>query len=465
MVSIIRLDDAETRKWAWSLIDEGRRKIAIELLGADRALVELPAALTVFVAELASLYQTSFASWSLRTVEPSGLVVIAVGQTKSGRRVSQVDWRHTVSPVAVLRNPIWLDELLADSKYVSLRQELVSGERIVRLRSWDSAGFVSALLAACDETDRVSAKAVVQAAVQESDSSHVSNILAQERDATISAMKISGVVDSLANLQNVPVDSGDPTPFLGRVESAGSGGRERGVPLIRQHEDSIIGLDARNVLDWVGRETEHAAAMVFSNRDGRQLTVINANRLGIEQAVGADLVYYSPSYRAYVLVQYKMMSAGQGSRIDPSNWRFRPDKQFRDQLVRMRNVESSQRQGDDCESAHDSYRLGQSLTYFKFCRHDTGLDAKTQLMKGSYVSTEFVDVLLASTQGPRGGQVVDGGILRDRGLDNAAFISLVRTSLIGSSGATSDELQRVVAASLAGDRSVVFAMPHQDSTS
>ncbi|GEM29022.1 hypothetical protein NN3_00290 [Nocardia neocaledoniensis NBRC 108232] len=210
-------------------------------------------------------------------------------------------------------------------------------------------------------------------------------------------MKISGVVDSLADLQYVPVDSGDPTPFLGRVESQGSGGREPGVPLIRQHEDSIIGLDARNLLDWIGRETDHAAAMVFSNRDGRQLTVINANRLGIEQAVGADLVYYSPNYRAYVLVQYKMMSAGQGNRIDPSNWKFRPDKKFRDQLVRMRKVESSQLQGEDSGPDHDSYRLGRSLTYFKFCRHDTGLDAKTQLMKGSYISTEFVDVLLAST--------------------------------------------------------------------
>ncbi|MGW5386524.1 hypothetical protein [Nocardia sp. NPDC003963] len=459
MVAIIRLDIAETRKWAWSLIEEGRRRIAIELLDTDRAVVEQPAALTVFVAERASLYQTSLVSPELRGIEQSELVVIAVGQLKSSRRLSQMDWRYTVNPIAALQSPVVLKQLFNTVEHTNLLQKLMSGERAVRLRSWDSAGFISALLALCDQDDGARAKQVIAAAMNEPVSSRVSDILAQERDATVSAMRISGVVDSLGELQNVPVDDGDPMPFLGRVDSEGSSGSAHKVPRVWQHEDSIIGLDARHVLDWVGSETEHAAAMVFSNRDGRKLSVINANRLGIERAVGADLVYYSPHCHAYVLVQYKMM-APQGSRNRASNWIFRPDNQFRDQLTRMKNVETSQHDQSGSESGHQTYRLGQALTYFKFCRHDTGLDANTQLMKGSYASTAFVDMLLTQGRGPRGGAVIDGGTLRDRALDNAAFISLVRTSLIGSSGATTDELCRVVAASLEGERSVVFAMPH-----
>lgn len=432
--------------------------MAIEVVDADRAVVEEPAPLTVFVAELATLYQTSFATRALRDVDPSELIVIALGQLKSAKKLSPVDWRYAVNPVAVLQSPVVLKKVLDDADLVSPLLGLVSGERAGRLRSWESAGFISELLSVCDQSDEDRVKHVIEAAVRDPMVSHASEILAQERDATISAMKISGVVDSLSDLRHVSASDEDPTPFLGRIKPTGSNGGEQGALRIRQHEDSIIGVDARHVLDWIGNETGHAAAMVFRNRDGRRLTVINANRLGIERAVGADLVYYSPHCRAYVLVQYKMMSA-EGSRNKPSGWIFRPDDQFRDQLARMRNVEISQRGQEDTETGHTTYRLGKSLTYFKFCRHDAGLEANTQLMKGSYASTDFIDLILAHDRGPRGGLVIDGEMLRDRALDNAAFISLVRTSLIGSSGATTDELCRVMEASLEGQRSVVFAMP------
>ncbi len=387
--------------------------------------------------------------------------MIAVGRLKAGRKQTPVDWIHSVDPIGPLRSPFALKELVTGSGSAHpLRPIIASERRVVRLRDWDSAGFLQALLSRCNEVDRADVKRVIQASSPRLHSSQVSDVLAQERDATITAMKVSGVVDNLEELRSVPDDDSDPAPFLGRVLAArreNSGGYVD-ASAIHQLEDSIIAADARQIFDWVGQQTDHAAAMVFTNANGRQLTVINANRLGIEAALGADLVYYNKHCRAYVLVQYKMLSA-EGSRVEMSNWRYRPDARFRAQLERMMRVENHQRQQDNSALGHLAYRLGPPLTYFKFCRHDAGLDSGTRLMTGSYVPTDYVKMLIEAMSGPKGGAVLDAGGIRERALDNNAFISLVRTSLIGSSGATTDELCRVLAESLQGDRSVVFAMP------
>ncbi|MGW4848910.1 hypothetical protein [Nocardia brasiliensis] len=464
MAAIIWLDEAEARKWAWDLLGRrGRRRLVLELLDSDNAAVGVLPTTAIFVAQRGSLIDTPFRGRIPLGIDASEPVVIAVGRLKKGRKRTHVDWVHSVEPVFPLARPFALNSLLAvDGNARPLRPVGDLGPRIVRFREWDKSAFLSALLEMCEGVDGNAVKRVIQASSQSMHSGQVSEVLAQERDATISAMKISGVVSNLDELRNVPDDENDPTPFLGRVLSARSGGdrdAQQVSPPIHQLEDSVIGVDARHVWDWIGRETGHAAAMVFENEDGRRLTVINANRLGIEAALGTDLVYYSGHCRSYVLVQYKMMSADGRSRTEATNWRYRPDKKFEAQLHRMMRIENHQRAQDHSALGHLAYRLGPPLTYFKFCRHDAGLDQRTNLITGSYVPTDYIKMLVESMAGPKGGAVLDAGGLRDRSLGNNAFISLVRTSLIGSSGATSDELCRVIEESLEGNRSVVFATP------
>ena len=74
---------------------------------------------------------------------------------------------------------------------------------------------------------------------------------------------------------------------------------------------------------------QHSSA-VFSN-DRVTLTVVMANKLPLEQQLGADLIYCNETYGAFVIIQCKVARA--------KGVRFRlPNRQLDEELKRMEVV-------------------------------------------------------------------------------------------------------------------------------
>ena len=265
-------------------------------------------------------------------------------------------------------------------------------------------------------------------------------ILLQERDAVMVATEIFGGSTNLRGGLRYMSRETSSAPFLARLADA------------HQLEDQVIDKDARNFLDWVGLETEHAAAMTFHSGQ-RTLTVVNANKGPIEKATGADLIYYNHSNESFVLVQYKMMEHR------TAEWVYYPDQQFELERQRLVAVESIHQQAAFDSSNHLNYRLGAPVTYFKFCRRNSAFDVNDlKLMPGSYVPTDYVQSLMASMHGERGAARIVEGPLKARSLGNTSFAALVSTGLIGTRGTATEDLVSVVQNALDAGRSIVIGV-------
>lgn len=265
-------------------------------------------------------------------------------------------------------------------------------------------------------------------------------ILLQERDAVMLATEIFGAGNNSRGALRYMSRGTSSAPFLARVADA------------HQLEDQVINKDARNFLDWIGLETEHAAAMTFHSGQ-RALTVVNANKGPIETTTGADLVYYNHSNESLVLVQYKMME------LRSPEWVYYPDNQFELERQRLIAVEAIHQQSAYDSSDHLSYRLGAPVTYFKFCRRNAGFDVNDlKLMQGSYVPTEYVQSLMASMHGQRGAARIVEGPLKARSLGNTSFAALVATGLIGTRGTATDDLIAIVGDALRAGHTMVVGV-------
>ncbi|MDV6211878.1 hypothetical protein R3Q08_26815 [Rhodococcus erythropolis] len=442
MVAIVRLQFTETQKWADRLGERKQLRINIGLRpGEVEQLTGLPR-ICLFIAGSMSLTDTYLHSFAPeRYIGVGEDLVVAVGVLKQGANVTTIDRRHMVTPVTMLESPVPWKAIVHGAVLNAAQLRTVdSSDRGRGLPSGAGRQVWNSFIDLCTARDRQRAETVRSEARPRVIRGRAGEVLAQERDATISALQIAGVEENVDALRIVSHDDED-APFLKRVKT------------VHQTEDMIINADARRFMDWIETQTEHAAVAEFKGRDGRRLTVVNANRNGVESATGADLVYYNHSCGGFVLVQYKMFKRKSAS----GEWVCRADELFLDEAQRMMEVEKlySATAGSD----HLSYRLGSPATYFKFCRSDAAFDAETRLMNGLYVPTEYVKPLMASMPGPRGGQRLEYEKTKERALRIAAFAPLVSSGYIGSRGVATMELTNVIQARLAGDRSVVLAMP------
>jgi hypothetical protein len=376
-------------------------------------------------------------------LQPNESYVIAAALVKAAGTVSSTQTRYSFDPIALLDDPISTKNLLRAMTTERHRERLartLQGGAISPRASDETWSSLLGLSGSSEASLRTLAESayggieIVGAA---------GAILHQEKDATITALEIfdPGERSHRKRLRTSRHPDSE-APFLARLNDP------------HQLEDHVIGSDARNFLSWIGRESKHAAAMTFSS-GRRSLTVVNANKAGLEKATGADLIYYNTRTDSFVLVQYKMFSRMK------SEWRYYPDNQFDEESKRLASIEALAGKTPRDIADHWTYRLGSPVTYFKFCRRDTPFEnSDTNLMKGNYIPAEYIGEFITgeALAAGRKSRRIDAKAMKHRSLDSASFTRLVSTGYVGTRGVASSELNRVVHECLLLGHAVVTAI-------
>ena len=185
--------------------------------------------------------------------------------------------------------------------------------------------------------------------------------------------------------------------------------------------------------------------------DGRRVSIYYADREGLEETTGTDLIYFREKPAGFVLVQYKRMKADDLEADDNDRY-YRPDAQFKKQMTRMNSIGWSH-----SFAQLEDWRLDPCPFYFKFVNEYATPKSNEELVRGMYMSLPLVELALASdsTDGPKGGKRI--GWNGARYLTNTDFLSLMTNGWIGSATATTDALAQLISESIGDDRLVLLA--------
>ncbi|WP_435748746.1 hypothetical protein [Microbacterium sp. PMB16] len=372
---------------------------------------------------------------------PTVAVAVAVATTRGP--ITTIDSQVTLDPIVSFDEPIEISTLLEAVALTVVQRHAISygAEYGRKLPPATSRHLLEAVLSAAG-TQRADVETLLsQLHGGVIVTGTAGSALAEQRDAVMLAAEIfdSDEVRPALRFYESPSDSS--APFLAGLRNT-----------THQLEDVVVASDARNFLGWATAEEVHASAMTFQD-DGRVLTIVNANKAPLERLTGADLIYYNHGLGSYVFVQYKMMNRSS------DRWIYRPDEQFAAERARLRQIQDAHASLRPAVLDVESYRLSEAVTYFKFCKRNAVFDSSdSRMMPGYYVADEYLGLHLSRFPGIHGGQQVTDEELSSRALHGSGFARLVAAGLIGTRVSTSAEITRVIQASLAGDRSVVFAM-------
>jgi hypothetical protein len=230
------------------------------------------------------------------------------------------------------------------------------------------------------------------------------------------------------------IDEANSTGRLGSL-AAGRSSFLSGISESYLQEESAIQHDLFN---WPGMSPLHELGISTFSQGARRLEVIYANRNGLEQTLGVDLIYYNEIFQLFVLVQYKLMREESGHML------YRPDSQLRVELARMDHFYTSHKVNSGIQ-AHNEYRLNDDGFMLKLVPNKGLIPSSGELIKGMYLPREYVHFLL-SPQGPKGS---GGGIQftfdnAPRYLDNSTFSASVHDGWIGTRGVQSQSIKNMI---------------------
>lgn len=265
-----------------------------------------------------------------------------------------------------------------------------------------------------------------------------------ERDAVITSLETFGGTNFRKEVLQGTQPATAATPsFLNRLSQ------------YDVREDTQINFDAVNFPGFKLSQSEVFGAVQVENSTGQQLTILNCNRQPLEHTLGVDLVYYSHSFRSFVLVQYKRLVAEAGGKAV-----YRPDsdRNYAVELEKMNKaIEDLGRLPSTINSVND-YRLGSDAFFFKFCeaRQKSSLDAG--MVSGMYIPLGIWNQFAGSDQsrGPRGGLRIDWDN-HPRSFNNSRFCQLLKEGWIGSSAEQTERLDEIIEGTLAGRRMLILA--------
>lgn len=222
-------------------------------------------------------------------------------------------------------------------------------------------------------------------------------------------------------------------------------GATSGLSLIGAYlyEDNVVHADASQLPGFDAIAPDVTGRAVFQKGDER-LVIYTANKLPLETMLGVDLVYINETRGNVVMVQYKMLEEDKKATGD---WHFRPDKQLRDEIARMKIPA--------IQAAISDYRLSRNPFFFKFVKRKIVDDSHQSFL----VSLDHLNHILASpvARGPRGGvrmsyDALDGTYLRE-----ADIVGLIRSGYVGTHGAETTALATILDAVAKGNKAVVLA--------
>jgi hypothetical protein len=269
--------------------------------------------------------------------------------------------------------------------------------------------------------------------------------LAFQKETLGIALEITGISkDELLAWQ--PVDSSHQS-FLDSLPG----------PQVR--EDAMLLADFSTVpgFEAVG-EVTHYGSKVFEKPEnpGVRLTVIMANRLPLEQQIGADLIYFNETYRSFVMVQYKAMEKGK----DQAEFRWQAGDQFVQAIDRMDALLAELNKiqsGND----PDGYRFSNNPFFLKFCPRVVFNPDDKGLFKGIYLPLDLWKRADAAgkLKGSKGGNVLTYENVGRR-INNSEFVGLVSGSWVGTAIEQSAILVPLIREILASGKTVTFAIKH-----
>jgi hypothetical protein len=419
------------------LTDARLRRVGIRLFSGVQSTVTVPEGLirphrrwrVVLV-----IAETERLNWdgSALDAEPGELSVIAIARLRGSGRPSTTDDRILVAEPHALYPPLPIPELvqgLPHARRPALRQAMQ--EVGAELDDPLGANVLSSLIAARPEVAEVIER--LTRFTNEPIDGEEAPVLAMERDAVHLALTIAGF------------DFDD----TGRWDADAAGGYLARLAY-PPREESLSGYDATRFPGWQPLPGSRPDWRLFT--DGRHhLRVGNVNATPLERVLGVDLIYRHLGSGTFVLVQYKKMS-----RTGAGSWGYRPDAQLREELERMRKVDSWLVQPDKDPA---TWRLFPKGCFVKLVRPpDTFDPTSDRLLSGIYLPVAYLEELLAhgAALGQRGGQWL-GYDTVDRYLTTGLFVALVREGWIGTRDITTRAIELVVEAAVGQGRSVVIA--------
>lgn len=268
----------------------------------------------------------------------------------------------------------------------------------------------------------------------------VAALVREQRDAVALALEIGGF-DSRELLDEEPSEEGS-VPFL------------TGLARRRTTEASILRHEAAALDGWLTQESSHFDVCTFQDpaSEARRMTIFYADKEQLEQQTGTDLIYYRHHRPGYILVQYKRMRA-------PANNReatYYPDDQLRKELTRVKAlpVAGPARRPDEWRLTEDSF-------FVKLVAEDLARPVANKLVRGLYLPGSLVDLLLECGERdevPRGWSAKNLTTY----LSNEEFLQLAKQGYMGTRGATTDEVTRLIKSAFDKDKGVIVAVDQTD---
>jgi len=272
--------------------------------------------------------------------------------------------------------------------------------------------------------------------------------LAIQKETVGVALEIAGV-DRGELLQWMPSEA--PGSFLD------------GLPEAYVREDVMLLSDFSTMPGFRALEgATHVAVKTFVDpyNSRNRLRVVMANRLGLEEQTGADLIYYNETYRSFVMVQYKAMEKGR----DGPEFRWKAGDQLGDEISRMDRM-LAELEKVEADVDPDGFRFSGNPFFLKFCSRVVFNPDDKGLFSGMYLPLGLWKDLVSGDRlkGARGGNVLTYGNV-GRYLTNSEFVVLVSKAWVGTTIRQSQSLEPLIRSVLATGKTLTYAVespPHR----
>src|SRR5262249_5249393 len=152
------------------------------------------------------------------------------------------------------------------------------------------------------------------------------------------------------------------------------------------------------------------------------------DRKPLESVLGIDLLIYMSLYKAYILIQYKMMESSDKLR---GKWSYSIDDHLRNQLAAMNRAAARFGRGASPVPVPD-WRLSEEVFFWRFCESTRLSDAEGSLVHGITLGRTHLDSFInlpESTQLGAAARIGYGNC--HRYLSTSQFVDLAKDGWIG----------------------------------
>jgi len=203
-------------------------------------------------------------------------------------------------------------------------------------------------------------------------------------------------------------------------------------------ERSLIESDG-NALTRALRASMKTAT--FKDERGRGVRAFVLDSTPLETATGVDLLLYQEQYGSFLLLQYKAMEHDAANRT----WAYKINgTNLMSQLDLMTKVREALPIGSP-RSLRD-IRLNQDPFYFKFCERRALEPTDEGLAAGLTMSAQTLERFLEMPESTVRSSLSVGYENCARYLNNSEFVALARGGWLGSQGATTDAIAKIIEA-------------------